>query len=283
VGGDLRRRRRVPRRATSQRAVGGGVSGRSAHSSEQLFASGFGGAFRVRARFEPSDWQIAEVEYEKSKEAPMTKAYQELRDAGYTYEEMAEANLQAMIRWKLGPVVDPAARRDTLLRYAEWLDAAATEDRPNIDAGSPYSRMMAFAVRDTQAKHLLERYPALRARGAEFAASDSLRHMPTLASPAALRAAIATIPNRQARPSDGYDINHLTRGLSRCDVVTADGGMTELCRVAGSSQTAATCSATASWTACPSRSWRTFGGWGRTGPKPHGWAGPSAQATNART
>jgi hypothetical protein len=29
---------------------------------------------------------------------------------------------------------------------------------------------------------------------------------------------------------DGYDIEHLTRGLSRCDLVTADSSMTELCR-----------------------------------------------------
>jgi hypothetical protein len=34
---------------------------------EELFMTAFGGSFRIRARFDPSDWEIAEVEHEKSK------------------------------------------------------------------------------------------------------------------------------------------------------------------------------------------------------------------------
>lgn len=29
---------------------------------------------------------------------------------------------------------------------------------------------------------------------------------------------------------DGYDIEHLTRGLSRCDIMTADSSVTQLAR-----------------------------------------------------
>jgi hypothetical protein len=44
------------------------------------------------------------------------------------------------------------------------------------------------------------------------------------------RAALATMRNRKFDRGDGYDIAHLTRGLSRCDIVTTDGGMTEVVR-----------------------------------------------------
>jgi hypothetical protein len=116
--------------------------------------------FRIRARFDPADWQIAEVENEKSKEVPMTEVYEELREKGFNFAEMAEGNwkknlagtaacensiagnadglvvprnvpsvpasqpappnaiakptaqyLSEMIRWTLGPLVDPAAFR----------------------------------------------------------------------------------------------------------------------------------------------------------------------------
>ncbi len=52
--------------------------------------------------------------------------------------------------------------------------------------------------------------------------------MPALRYPALLRAGLAVARNRRAKPGDGYDIDHLTVGLSRCDIVTADGGMTQL-------------------------------------------------------
>jgi hypothetical protein len=54
--------------------------------------------------------------------------------------------------------------------------------------------------------------------------------MPALRYPALLRAGLALTRNRVAKPGDGYDIDHLTCGLSRCDIVTADAGMTQLVR-----------------------------------------------------
>lgn len=196
---------------------------------DDLFTEIFGGAVRVRARFEPADWQIAEVEHQKAKELAMTRAYDELRAQGFSYETMAEANVREMIRWKL-PLADlDHARYRLASRYAEWV-AAAEAGQLSIEAGSPHSRMMAVATRVSQTNHLVEQYPALLDRAAEFAESDELRHMPSLAYPALFRAALASMPNRRAHEGDGYDIAHLTLGLSRADFVTADSGMTQLCR-----------------------------------------------------
>ena len=54
--------------------------------------------------------------------------------------------------------------------------------------------------------------------------------MPTMVLYAYLRAGLAVHPGRKSKPGDGYDINHLVRGLSRCDLVTADRGMFEMVR-----------------------------------------------------
>jgi hypothetical protein len=66
-------------------------------------------------------------------------------------------------------------------------------------------------------------------RASEFAGSDEFRSMPALRYPPIFRAAIGVMRNRRPQRGDGHDIAHLTRGLSRCDIVTADAGMTQLC------------------------------------------------------
>jgi hypothetical protein len=159
--------------------------------------------FRIRARFDPADWQIAEVENEKSKEVPMTEVYEELREKGFNFAEMAEGNwkknlagtaacensiagnadglvvprnvpsvpasqpappnaiakptaqyLSEMIRWTLGPLVDPQRfGLDLAVRMAEWEETADTE-HPDVIAGSPWSKMLAFGHRLTRTKHL---------------------------------------------------------------------------------------------------------------------------------
>src|SRR2546430_12805959 len=70
----------------------------------------------------------------------------------------------------------------------------------------------------------------MRGHWREFAVSDELAHMPAIRFPALFRAAIAVRRGRKAGPGDGYDIAHLTRGLSRCDIVTADRAMTAIAR-----------------------------------------------------
>jgi len=202
---------------------------------EKLFFEFMGGQIRIKARFPVDEDQRAEVRYDKAKEDPMVKAYAELRAAGFSFEEMTEANTEAMLNWKLGPLFDAdgfhaAVERRKAELVAEW----ATTSEPNLAPGSPTNRYMTFAIRMSQTSSFVERYPELVDRSAEFKASSELRSLPTLRYPALLRAALAADPTaRKPRPSDGYDIEHLTIGLSRCDIVTADRSMTRIARERG--------------------------------------------------
>jgi hypothetical protein len=106
-----------------------------------------------------------------------------------------------------------------------------TTDEANLAPGSPLNRYLSFAERMSQTTAFVERFPELLERAVEFKASSELRSLPTLRYPSLLRAALAADPNkRKARPSDGYDVEHLTIGLSRCDIVTADRSMTLIAR-----------------------------------------------------
>jgi len=199
---------------------------------EKLFFEFMGGMIRVKARFAVDDAQRAEVLHEKAKEDPIAEAYAELRGAGFSFEQMAEANTDAMIDWKLVPLFDPEGfqaaieRRRTAL-LSEWMTAS----EPSLAPGSPTNRYLSFAERMSQTTAFVERFPELLERAEEFKSSSELRSLPTLRFPALLRAALAADPNkRKARPSDGYDIEHLTIGLSRCDIVTADRSMTLIAR-----------------------------------------------------
>jgi len=60
---------------------------------DELFFGFGGGQIRVRAYFEPDEMLHEEVEHERSKETGMDKVYSELREKGFSFEEMAEGNL----------------------------------------------------------------------------------------------------------------------------------------------------------------------------------------------
>ena len=81
----------------------------------------------------------------------MAEAYTELRGAGFSFEQMAEANTDAMIDWKLGPLFDPEGfhaaieRRKTDL-LSEWM----TTSEPSLTPGSPTNRYLSFAERMSQ-------------------------------------------------------------------------------------------------------------------------------------
>ena len=88
----------------------------------------------------------------------------------------------------------------------------------------PISKLTASGAK-AFAEALVENFTDVAERAQEFAMSDELAYMPALRYPALLRAGLALMRKRVAKPGDGYDIDHLTCGLSRCDIVTADGGM----------------------------------------------------------
>lgn len=185
----------------------------------------FAGGFRVIARFGPMDVRTAEVAHEKSKEAGLQPAYDAARASGRSFEEQAQVEYEQMVKWVLGPLADP----DYEAEAARKLVAATRGLMAGGERGA-LSRYQAVAERKEFAAALVENYPDLVGREVEFARSAALASMPALHYPALLRAGLATARNRRANRNDGYDIDHLTAGLSRCDIVTADGGMTQLVR-----------------------------------------------------
>jgi hypothetical protein len=184
----------------------------------ELFPDGI----RVIARFGPTDVRSAEVAREKAKEAMLQPAYDQTRAEGLSFEERAQGELEAMVRWVLGPLADPGFEAEFARKQAAVTRGFMTGDY------SPVSKLVAVSERRMFAETLVEHFPALVERAQEFAVSDELAYMPALRYPALLRAGLALTRNRVARPGDGYDIDHLTCGLSRCDIVTADGSMTQL-------------------------------------------------------
>jgi hypothetical protein len=188
----------------------------------ERFTEFLGGEVRVRAVIPPSDLEQEDAVRQKAIANRMDAAYQTLREAGYSFEKIAEDNLEQMLGWKLGPLLDfpefERSLKDTQARMA---------DEPSR---SLYNKTLNLAARLHMAAALLERYPALRRCLSELRAFEPLRSMPTLRYPALLRAALATARNRKAQPGDEFDVEHLTRGLSRCDIVTVDTAMAHVVR-----------------------------------------------------
>jgi hypothetical protein len=183
----------------------------------------------VRVSFPPGDIDEEDTAYTRGLEDErMTATYAELRSRGYTFEQQAERELEAMIYWRLGPLTEPERFQQELLTKAlAWQKEAETE-KIDISTGSAYGLATAVSTRRIQIDHLVERYPKVGEDVAAFIASESLRNMPSLRCPALLRASLALTSNRKAKQGDGFDLGHLMKGLSRCDIVTADSGMTQM-------------------------------------------------------
>jgi len=170
------------------------------------------GGVRVGLAAQRSDWQVREVQYEKGGVAETTEVYERIRRAGRSFESQVDLELNVLIISKLGPLVEPDRYR---ARVAQLASAAARE--------AP-SAMLA------PGSAFIAKCPELRHRISEFVRSDALRSCPSLRYPALITAAIATTAGRKAKAGDRYDRSHLTKGLSRCDIVTCDSGMAQLCR-----------------------------------------------------
>ncbi len=185
----------------------------------------FSGGFRVIARIGPLDIRSSEVAREKDKEAGLQVAYDAARGLKRSFEEQAREEYEQMVKWVLGPLADP----DYEVEVARKLTAATKGLMAGGDRGA-LSKYQAVAQRKDVADSLIANFPALAGRAQQFARSEELEQMPALQYPPLLRAGIAVRRGRLARRGDGYDIDHLTCGLSRCDLVTADAGMTQLVR-----------------------------------------------------
>lgn len=136
---------------------------------------------------------------------------------------MARGNLDAQVKYLLGPLADPHFLEKAETRQAElarhWLQTGDT----GMEAGSPLRRYLRFAEMASTAKTLRENYPAVGADPGGFVASEAVRNLPTVRMFSFLLAALS-VDGRRTKPSasDLHDLRHMTYGLSRCDLVTAD-------------------------------------------------------------
>jgi hypothetical protein len=177
----------------------------------------------------PTGLERAEVEHQKDKENALTDAYREAGER-FSFEEICEAYLHALLEWKLGPLASTSKWLAQL--EARNRDVAEEEARGAnpLRPGSALLRREAVVQRGEFIKRLVVELPELRDRDADFFASRELRTMPSLMLHAYLRAGLAATRGRRAWPADAYDVVHLTHGLSRCDLITADRGMVEMVR-----------------------------------------------------
>jgi hypothetical protein len=70
----------------------------------------FPGGLRVSARFGPMDVRTEEVAREKAKETTLQPAYDQARALGRSFEQQAAEEMDAMVRWVLGPLAGPRVR-----------------------------------------------------------------------------------------------------------------------------------------------------------------------------
>lgn len=188
------------------------------------------GGVRIGLAAQRADWQVREVQYEKGGVEDTTEIYERIRSAGRSFESQVDLELNVLIRWKLGPLVEPERYRERVARLAgAAAREAATPDRM-VAPGSAFNLYSSARNEAEFPSHLIACYPELQGRMSEFVRSDALLSCPSLRYPALITAAIATTPGRKAKAGDRYDRSHLTKGLSRCDIVTCDSGMAQLCR-----------------------------------------------------
>jgi hypothetical protein len=159
----------------------------------------------------PNEYLLAGVTYSKDSEAKLEAIYETVRRKGMTLEEQVEREFSEMVYWKLGPLIGPERFAEQMARGSRGLMGEWVQGIVDIDPGSGYNVFMTVAERKAQAEHLLKRFPELRGREQEFAASTQLRSMRSLCYPAIFRGALATMPGRRPKRDDGYDIEHLTR------------------------------------------------------------------------
>lgn len=185
---------------------------------------------RVTIEPEKIDWLEEEAADDKRQALLFQQAWNTARAAGVTFDKQVENEFAAMLGWKLFPLVNQNG-------YSTWLADSHREMSRELAngqdvgrTGSAYNRYLHRRALGEFSRYLLNRYTGLRGREREFLESEQLRCAPSLRYPPLFLAALCCTPRRKAKPGDLYDIYHLTQGFSRCDIVTADASMAQLCR-----------------------------------------------------
>jgi hypothetical protein len=183
------------------------------------------------------------VQHEKDKEMLTEPVYAVAQAERRDFEEQARREQESMVGWKLGPLFDPAGFADRFQRLTmeAAIEMGTAGAEAMLEPGSSYGRYSALYMLKVSNEGLIERHPELLKRRDDFRSFLLAGPVPALRLPALLRAALSVTRGRRPRPSDVYDVLHVTRSLSRCDIVTSDGGMVQLCRNYGSSPRASSC------------------------------------------
>lgn len=183
-----------------------------------------------RSHMEGAPALLDEVEHERATSVALSDVNQELRSSQHSWENVAQANLESQISYFLGPICDPEFPRKAAQRQTQLVDAWQ-RDPSNMEAGSPATRFVRYAQVASAAKNLRQRYASVAEDPAGFCASDAVSYLPVIRLFAFLLAALSIDGRRTTpQPGDLHDLWHLTYGLSRCDVVSADRRSCEIAR-----------------------------------------------------
>jgi hypothetical protein len=165
---------------------------------------------------------VDEASYDRQISESLSQAHRELREAELNWEEVAAGNMEQQARYLLAPLDDPkSVDRASRLHgdlVNEWLGGDL-----EMDAGSPLAKYLRLAHVVSNAKRLRERFPKVADDPVGFLGSDAVRYLPMIRLFSFLLAALS-VDGRRTKPQVGdlHDLRHLTYGLSRCDIVTAD-------------------------------------------------------------
>lgn len=192
---------------------------------ERIYAAGV----RLSVGPDTSDWQRDEVMRQKAIPPELDDLYESIRASGRTFRQQADAEFQGAVRGYLTPFFGP---REFFTRMDELYVAGIAEQAPPGRVFGPTMSRYLNARRQWDFFEALRKnFPLVQERPAEFLTSEALWRCPSLQFPSLLFAATAMASkDRKAKPGDVYDRAHITLGLSRCDLATADHGMTQMCR-----------------------------------------------------
>jgi hypothetical protein len=171
---------------------------------------------------EPRPSLAEEVEHDRETSQRLNGAHLELRGE-HEWSEIAAANLRQQIRHYLAPLADRAYYQAVGERLTAEAARAMAGGDVGLTPGSPVSIHVRFAEVAHHANAIKDRIPAVAADPEGFCASDAVVFLPTMRLFSFLLAALSADGKRTSpQKGDLHDIWHLTYGLSRCDIVTAD-------------------------------------------------------------
>lgn len=192
----------------------------------------FPGGIRVSLSAVRPDWLVKEVARGKDGTDAFSAVYETVRQTGTTFEEQAAREYKSAVLAELGLMINPAEtnKLGNKLRVAAAEEMRTETPDPDRIFGPALSRFMYFQDKINFCKTILSRFETVAAYRFEFLNSPYLQVCPALSYPSLLFAATAVTLGRREHPSDRYDRSHLMKGLSRCDVVTADRGHAQMLR-----------------------------------------------------